>query len=277
MTKIQHLITLFILCVGMSLAWAQQILHVPIHSEAMQREIQNMIILPAGYDGEKPYPVVYLLNGHNMPHTDWLRIRNDLPELAEKHGVIIVCPSGANSWYFDSPENPTSRYETYVARELVQYIDKHYATKPDRAHRAIAGLSMGGHGALWLAINHQDTYSACGSMSGAVNILPFPNKWNLQDVLGDYHTHTKQWEEHTVCHRTHLIKPGLAIIFDCGTEDFFHEVNEQFHRALLEQGIPHDYTARPGAHNGAYWRNAILYHLLFFTEHFKKQDTAPKS
>ena len=111
--------------------------------------------------------------------------RVDAAKLAEKamadtYGVIIVMPDGGfDSWYYDSPVEPTYRYETFVARELVEYIDSHYRTKAEPSARAIAGLSMGGHGALYLAIRHQNVFGAAGSLSGGVDIRPFPDNWNI--------------------------------------------------------------------------------------------------
>ena len=265
------LLLLLLLCLGLLHAvGAQKPQELLVHSAAMEKDIPTLIMLPEDYDGERAYPVIYLLHGWEMPFTDWLRVQRELPELATRHGVILVCPESGNSWYWDSPVNPRMRYETYVAHELTDYIKTHYKTIDDRRARAITGLSMGGHGALWLAIRHQDIFSACGAMSGAVDIRPFPNKWNMADSLGKYEENPERWAAHTVMTQLDKLSPGeLAIIIDCGTEDFFHEVNEKLHCALLERKIPHDYISRPGAHNGRYWRNAILYQLLYFAEHFK--------
>ena len=89
--------------------------------------------------------------------------------------MIIVCPDGGfGSWYWDSPVDAGSQYETYVSNELVTWIDSKYKTIKTRKGRAITGLSMGGQGALYLAFRHQDIFGAAGSMSGGVDIRPFP-------------------------------------------------------------------------------------------------------
>ena len=89
--------------------------------------------------------------------------------------------------------------------------------------------------------------------------------------LGERDAHPDVWDAHTVANLVPQLEPGrLALIVDCGTEDFFLEVNRQFHNALLEKGIPHDFIVRPGAHNVAYWNNSIDYHLLFFQKYFSK-------
>ena len=70
---------------------------------------------------------------------------------------------------------PESRYETFISKELIAYTDKNLNAIPDRSKRAITGLSMGGHGAMWNAIRHQDVFGAVGTTSGGMDIRPFPN------------------------------------------------------------------------------------------------------
>ena len=89
-----------------------------------------------------------LINGGNAK--TWIGIKPNLPQIADEKGMIFVCPDGKNSWYWDSPLNPSYRYETFISSELVKYIDEHYKTIADRKGRAITGLSMGGHGAMWI-------------------------------------------------------------------------------------------------------------------------------
>ncbi len=246
------------------------------HSKAMGKNVATLVVLPDSYfkDGDKTrYPVVYLLHGHGGNHRSWIGLRPDIQKLSSEYGIIFVCPDGGVSWYWDSPKNPELKYETYVSKELVSQIDQKYRTIKSPAGRAITGLSMGGHGGLWLGFRHQDVFGACGSMSGGVDIRPFPKNWHMSDSLGDRDSNREIWDSHTVINQVHLLKPHkLAIIIDCGTEDFFYNVNEALHAKLLENKIPHDYTTRPGRHNSPYWRNSILYHLKFFDSFFHDPD-----
>jgi len=90
--------------------------------------------------------------------------------------------------------------------------------------------------------------------------------------LGKYSEHPDNWEKYTVVNMLHLLQPNsLAILVDCGTEDFFYKVNENLHQQLLYRNIPHDYISRPGAHNWNYWTNAVQYQLLFMSNYFKSQ------
>ena len=163
------------------------------------------------------------------------------------------------------------KFETFVSRELVSYVDGHYRTLPSREKRAITGLSMGGHGALWLAIRHQDVFGAAGSTSGGLDIRPFPDNWDMKEQIGAKDAGVCDWDDYTAINQTGKLKDGaLWIIFDCGYDDFFFEVNQAFHQKLLERGIMHDFIVRPGAHTGEYWSNSIDYQILFFLKFFRE-------
>ena len=241
-----------------------------VYSEGMKKNVPVVVITP-----DKPAeacPTVYLLHGHGGNAKAWITIKPELKEIADREGMIFVCPDGNNSWYWDSPVNPAYRYETFVSKELIQYIDTHYPTRADRTGRAITGLSMGGHGAMWLALRHKDMFGAVASMSGGLDIRPFPNNWGMALLLGaEGENQSSVWDEHTAINQISRLKNGdLAILFDCGYDDFFFEVNNDFHKKLLKYKIQHDFIVRPGAHNADYWKNSIDYQLLFFKKFFEK-------
>lgn len=251
---------------------AQRTDTVAVYSPAMKKEVKVVVIVPAESIGAdaKAVPAVYLLHGFGGNYGEWLgRMKPTLPVIANSLNMIFVCPDGKGSWYWDSPVNSDVRYETFVSKELPDYIDKHYPAISDRKSRAVTGYSMGGHGALWLAFRHPDVFGACGSMSGGVDIRPFPGNWDMSKQLGEYAENQKVWDDHTVINQIYRLKPeGLAIIIDCGTHDFFYDVNQKLHEKLLYNNIPHDYLIRPGGHTQEYWRNAVDYQLLFFSKYF---------
>ena len=246
---------------------------VEVPSESMSKNVPAVVVLPDAYNNqEKRFPVLYLLHGHGGNHYSWYGIRKDIQKLASHFNMIVVCPNGMNSWYWDAPKNPKMKYETFVSKELVEYMDKTYRTIANRNARAITGLSMGGHGGLWIGFRHQETFGACGSMSGGVDIRPFPHNWHMKDSLGDASVDVANWESHTVMNQLHLLKPNsIRIAFECGVADFFYEVNKRLHKELLYRNIPHDYTERPGVHNGAYWNNALPYQMMFFSNGFPQK------
>lgn len=244
-----------------------------IKSPSMKKDIQVIVVTPDAALGKKAAacPVVYLLHGHGGDAKTWIKIKPNLPQIADEKGIIFVCPDGKTSWYWDSPKDPSSRYETFVSSELVKYIDGNYKTIADRKGRAITGLSMGGHGGLFLGIRHKETFGAAGSTSGGVDIRPFPANWSMSQSLGELEANKQIWDEHTVVNQLDKIANGdLALIFDCGEADFFSDVNKDLHNRLLKRKIDHDFISRPGGHDGKYWSNSIDYQILFFDKFFKK-------
>jgi S-formylglutathione hydrolase FrmB len=242
------------------------------HSAAMGRDIKAVVIKPADYSTSKKFPVLYLLHGFSGNYSDWILKVQAITKLADEYQMVIVCPDGNfASWYYDSPMSKDWQYETYVGTELVNWVDKHYATIANRSGRAITGLSMGGHGAMYIAFKHQDTFGAAGSMSGALDIRPFSDAFGIEQVLGKYSQYPERWEKNSVINMIYLLKPNsLAITFDCGYDDFLYQVNLAFHQELLMRKIPHDFTVRPGAHTWEYWGNSIVYQALFFSRYFNK-------
>lgn len=251
---------------------------VDTYSDAMKKKIRAIVVTPDNYNSGSQYPVVYLLHGASGNYTDWIKKATGVPDYADKYNVMIVCADGGNtSWYWDSPVDPTYKYETYITKELITYIDKNYKTIKNRSGRAITGLSMGGHGGLYLGIRHQDLFGVAGSMSGGVDIRPFPNNWDMAKRLGSLKDNAETWDKYTVTNQLDLLKPNsLAIIFDCGTDDFFYKVNVELHDKLLALKIPHDFIVRPGAHNWPYWTNAVGYQMLYFSNYFKNNNSPVK-
>ncbi len=245
-------------------------------SASMNKEIPATVVLPDSYasESEKSYPVIYLLHGFGNNHLGWIqRTKPSLQKVASQCDVIFVCPDGSTSWYWDAPKKPEFKYETYVSKELIEQIDAKFRTVKSPKGRAITGFSMGGHGALWLGIRHPDVFGACGSMSGGVDIRPFPENWKMKESLGDYCQNSKTWDDHTVINQLHKINPRTApkIIIDCGTSDFFYNVNEELHKKMLYMRIPHEYITRPGSHTHEYWNNAVDYQILFFLKFFNSK------
>lgn len=217
--------------------------------------------------GSGPFPVLYLLHGLSDDHTAWTR-RTSLERYVSDLALIVVMPNGERSFYTDSLANPKAAFETYLVRDIIGFVDRTFQTIPAREGRVIAGLSMGGYGAVKLALKHPDLFCAAVSHSGALGFAQ-------RDFTGQYDWN-QEWTpivgEHPVggpndifalaeqCERSQL--PALRI--DCGTGDFLIEESRAFHVHLTNLGIPHEYAENPGGHDWEYWDRHVRDTLAFF-------------
>jgi len=247
---------------------------VATYSKVMGKEIKAVVITPKSYSITKKYPVVFLLHGYSGNYASWIKSAPQIEKLADQYEMIIVTPDGNfDSWYWDSPVDPSSQYETYISNELIAFIDTNYSAIKGKEGRAITGLSMGGHGALYLAIRHQDVFGVAGSMSGGVDISPFPENWNMKSYLGSRSKFPEIWEEYSVFGQLNLLNGNnLPLVIHCGTDDFFYQVNLKLHEELTYLNIPHSFTTNPGEHNWDYWNDAVQYQLLFFHNYFEDDE-----
>lgn len=261
-----------VLSLGIVSAWSATVSTIEVPSAVMRKDIPVTVILPdASQKGGARFPVLYLLHGYGGNNGSWAA-NTRIKDLAEQYGVIVICPDGGfSSWYFDSPEDPSFRYETFVSKELIAEVDKRFPTLPRRDSRAVAGLSMGGHGALFLAFRHPDVYGTAVCFSGGVDLRPFPDNWDIAKRLGSLQGHPDRWKESSVITLAEKVTPGQqAISIDCGVDDFFITVNRNLHALLLERDVPHDYSERPGGHDWKYWGNALKYQMLFISDHLAR-------
>ena len=277
------------------------------------------LYLPQDYQSqEKRYPVIYLLHGLGGSEDNWVNYM-DLAKTADRMHLqaIVVMPDGDNSFYMNrssadyekyvarvsqrgNPSSPekdcvkTANYEDYIANDLVSHIDASYRTVAKRSARAIGGLSMGGYGALMLAMRHPDLFSSVASHSGVDTLLyagPIPYEKGKTILASDPVAYTKMlgrigsifldifgedianWQSHDPANLAKALSPGtLDIYIDCGTEDEFQLQHgaSYLHEVLDSRSIPHAFALLPGGHNAAFWKDRIDDSLLFHMNHFAK-------
>jgi len=262
---------LILICFSYVKLFAGTVDTVSIYSNSMHTYINAVVIKPDSYKKRKnSFPVVYLLHGYSGNYSNWITKVPELNKYADTYQTLIICPDGAfSSWYFDSPIDTAYRYETYIATEVVKFIDKNYRTIADKNHRAITGLSMGGHGALFLALRHAAVFGAAGSMSGGVDLSESRSRFDIIKRIGDTILQAKNWHDLSVINVIeNYTTTALKIIFDCGDRDIFIEGNRRLHQKMQQLKIKHEYIERPGEHNWQYWSNAIPFQLLFFQRFF---------
>lgn len=266
-----------VLFAGVSSAKTNQVDTINVPAKAIKSPMRCAVILPEKYFNNSDtahYPVVYLLHGYGGDYSSWLKLTEPrLDSLASHYNMILVCPDGRDSWYWDSPVIEDLQMETFITKELVPYIDANFRTIPVAEKRAVTGFSMGGHGSMWLAMRHSDIFGSAGSMSGGLNINKpkWAKSWKMATRIGTQEEQPQRWIDYTAITLIPSLQPGqLNLVIDCGVDDFFIGVNREFHEALLKHKIPHDYTERPGGHTHPYWRNSLRHHLLYFHEIFSK-------
>src|SRR5436190_6948614 len=152
---------------------------IQFHSALVNKTLPYNVILPPDYrtSSVTRYPVLYLLHGFGGHYTDWLSHTN-LADYAAQYRMIVVMPEGNDNWYTDSASVPTDKYESYILNELIPDVQKRYRTIESRYGRGIAGLSMGGYGALKFGLKSPGTFAFAGSISGALA----PPSWTADDL-----------------------------------------------------------------------------------------------
>lgn len=233
------------------------------HSKVLQTTKSFYLFYPHKYNPRKTYPVLYLLHGAGGNFRDWSG-GGVLAQSLEEFEMFVILPDGDQfSWYLDSPFSD-SKYETYLTKELIPFIDQNYATRAEPKFRGISGLSMGGHGAVTLAIKHPELFISASSLSGILDLLRHPHEWQLGQRLGQQGENRALWEANSALALSPALQnQELALFISCGLDDFALAENRDFHKELQRLTVPHLYVEHPGSHDFDYWFGHIKEHLLF--------------
>ncbi|MBI1225517.1 MAG: esterase family protein [Bacteroidetes bacterium] len=262
-----------------------------VKSAILGQEVEYCVYLPAGYDAtNRRYPVLYLLHGYTDDETGWVQF-GEVNSIADKGissgeatPMIIIMPDAGVSWYINSYDGKV-KYEDFFVKELIPFIDANYRTRPVKDFRAIAGLSMGGHGSFLLAARHPDLFVACAPLSGAFwteeEVIKSPEETWTNIFAHLYGENLKGAERLTPHFKSYsgveIVKNGDAealkkvkYYIDCGDDDFLIQGNMALHLEMKNKGIPHEFRVRDGAHNWPYWRSALPEVLKFVSDSFHR-------
>src|SRR5947208_3962488 len=243
---------------------------VQFQSKLVNATLPYNVILPPDYrtSSRTRYPVLYLLHGLTGHYSDWLT-KTNVADYATQYRMIVVMPEGKDGWYTDSATVPNDKYESYILKELIPDVEKRYRTIETRFGRGVAGLSMGGYGALKFGLKSPGTFAFAASLSGALAAASWTEK-DLKDlgavrdsvlsVFGPASSETRKAND--IFEGVRSMTPnriaGIPYIYlDCGTEDGLISTNQQFAALLREKKIPHEYRELPGDHNWAYWDQQV--------------------
>lgn len=242
-----------------------------LHSDALGRTMAYTVILPDGYGtNDERYPSLYLLHGYGGSHTNWSTLTGLLRYLARVR-FIVVCPDGNNGWYTNGTDS-AARYENHLITELIPLVDRTYRTIRARHMRSIAGLSMGGYGAVKLALKYPSLFSFAAGLSPAIQ---FPSdmddtlisaRWSAglrnsgRSAFG--FPENGRWNENDVhALAEHMNVPDPPYVYlSVGSSDAFPEIVTHTHRlasTLRKNGIPFELHETPGRHDWKFWDREI--------------------
>ena len=232
------------------------------YSEALGIQTEVMVILPqkssAGEIGiaskhqDTAYKCLYLLHGLSDDQTIWMR-RTSIERYAAEYGICVVMPCGGRSFYSDTKYGPA--YYTYIAKELPRRIQEFFRVSDKREDTYIAGLSMGGYGAMKIALREPEHYCACAALSpvcdldtaGDAGLSNLPQILFGQDKTPDYDSvlflADKQMDN------PHKPRIFMAI----GTEDFLYDNAQPLRQKLTKNGYDFTYQEESGNHNWGFW------------------------
>lgn len=242
------------------------LLQVHWRSNLLAQKVTMNVLLPD--QGEPPFAVFYLLHGLSDDYSIWLR-RTSIERYVEGLPLIVVMPDGHRSFYTDMHDGPP--YGQHMAEEIPAFVERNFPARRDRAGRCIGGLSMGGYGALRLALAYPHRYASVTSHSGALMAgrREKPREGgplSLQEarrIFGERPRGTHHDLVHLAERAKEANTPLPAIRIDCGRDDFLLDDNREFHAELDRLGVPHEYEEFPGAHNWAYWDLHVIEAIEF--------------
>jgi S-formylglutathione hydrolase FrmB len=249
-------------------------------SQAIGMPERYSVFLPPSFSKEssRTYPVVYFLHGLNNDDTSWTvehygNLQNKVEEMILAKKVpefLMVHPDGGHSFYCNYADG-TKRYEDLISQELIQYIETHYRARKGRLNRAIGGTSMGGYGALKIAMKYPDRYASAAGHSPIIflgkNPLDVPEQMKtsryyqffadlMKPIFGDP-IRQEVWDANNPLLLTKSGKfDGLHIYFDYGTEDRYNRTIgldrgvKELDRVLTEAGVAHTFREHPGEPHG---------------------------
>jgi putative tributyrin esterase len=233
-------------------------------------------IVPEGKTG--PFPVFYLLHGLADNHTAWTR-RTSIERYVQDLPLIVVMPNGERGFYTDAASTSHAAFETYILRDLIGFVDSTLQTIPTREGRVIGGLSMGGYGAVKLALKHPDMFCAAVSHSGALarakDLAEDDDSDWAREVRAIFGTNSRDSDNDLFALAEKIDRAKLpALRIDCGVDDFLIEHNRSFHAHLNTLNIAHQYEEFPGAHNWQYWDTHVQEAVAFFVRQLGLQPPA---
>jgi putative tributyrin esterase len=244
------------------------------HSAALNRDMPYRAIIPATIAANQKLPVLYLLHGGGGGFRDWSNY-SDIAGYAER-GLILIMPEGNSSYYTNSADRPQDRYEDYLVRDLIADVQQRFPAASDRTHRAIAGVSMGGFGAVVLALKHPDLFAFAAGLSSALDVpsRPFSIKRVGQyrqhaSIFGPWGSQSRRASDPFFLVRS--IDPAQApyLFLTCGDLEGLLPANHRFAAMLQARHFRYEFHTVSGGHDWNQWNRNVPDLMKSITSHLK--------
>ena len=241
---------------------AVRMIDITFHSAALNRDMPYRAIIPATIAANQKLPVLYLLHGGGGGFRDWSNY-SDVASYAER-GLILIMPQGNSSYYTNSADRPQDRYEDYIVRDLIADVEQRFPAADDRTHRAIAGVSMGGFGAVVLALKHPDLFVFAGGLSSALDVpsRPFSIKRIGQyrqhaSIFGPWGSQSRRASDPFVLVRS--VDPAQApyLFLTCGDLEGLLPTNHRFDAILQARHFRYEFHTVSGGHDWNQWNREV--------------------
>jgi len=241
---------------------AVKMVDVTFHSPALNRDMPYRAILPVSIAANQKLPVVYLLHGGGGGFHDWSNY-SDVAGYAER-GLILVMPEGNSSYYTNSADRPQDRYEDYIVHDLIADVEQRLPTASGRAHRAVAGVSMGGFGAMVLALKHPDLFVFAGGLSSALDVpsRPFSIKRIGQyrqhsSIFGPWGSPGRRASDPFVLVRSADPAQTPYLFLTCGDQEGLLPTNRRFAAMLQARHFNYEFHTVAGGHDWNQWNRNV--------------------
>jgi len=235
---------------------------VHFNSQGIGRATAMNVLVPD--EGQGPFPVLLLLHGLGAAYDSYCR-SNHIENLLRGRPVLAVMPDGGRSFYANDARPGGLRYEDHILQDALGYVERVFPARRDRQGRAVIGISMGGYGALLLALRHPEMFCATASISGSTYFAHEPSERHRDDDVGYLAAALPRQKNDLFCLAEALARGDLplAIRQSCGSEDFLYATNLAFHRHLEALGVAHDWVQHPGEHDQRTWDEQLPLALQF--------------
>lgn len=218
------------------------------------------VILPAHMSAAKKLPVVYLLHGGGGGFRDWSNY-SDVARFAET-GLILVMPEGESSYYTNAENPPQDRFEDYIVHDLIADVESRFPAAPARSSRAIVGVSMGGFGAVKLALDHPDLFSFAGGLSSAIDVARraftikrLQQSRHYEAIFGPSNSSTRRANDPFVLLRTADPEVTPYFFLTCGEQEGLLPSNREFSELLAQRHLRFEFHTIHGGHNWNQWNS----------------------